>query len=469
MAEVNAVELKKYDDLTTQTEETTSDKEKVSAETKNAEESIYTSAKSTVSIPTDSIYDKKAASLSKTYNPMAEVAAGSEMGDTVLLSSGKEDAAIENRVKQVISAVMDSDYSGIKENDPYASKKMFMAKTMQGAVTYGVDRKKLEELTVQYAKDMKNAKTIEEKRQAGIKYKRATRMKINEKLIEERLKTARDNGTLTPEEYEVALKDFEKFESRIISIRLGLAESKEEEELAFENDANDQEDVAKSLARITNEYMPKDITEETAKKYLDILEKYPQRHMNHVAEILASGNYSGKFIDKITNLYKDAIKRATEYTKQFIQEFWESEKGKAIKAYTKHRMEEVQEAKEKRDERREETEIAKEKATEATTLYEKAIELAKTLIKKAIDIALKFGYKYLGFKELHKVVKQESPRQANELIYAMDAKKKAYWAEYDANVEKRHAEFLEGLANKNLEFARARAGAAMMVAQNFFC
>ena len=77
------------------------------------------------------------------------------------------------------------------------------------------------------------------------------------------------------------------------------------------------------------------------------------------------------------------------------------------------------------------------------------------------------GYRDLEYEDLYKVVKKESPRQAVELEYAQADKKKAYWAEYDANVAKRLASYEEDIARKSLEFARIRMWAAIQTIQAF--
>ena len=109
---------------------------------------------------------------------------------------------------------------------------------------------------------------------------------------------------------------------------------------------------------------------------------------------------------------------------------------------------------------KENTEEATEEAQEAKKQSEKAKQEALEEQKKAESIAANLGLKDLDFKSLYKVVKQESPRQANNLLYAKAKQKQAYWAEYDANVAKHHAEFLEGIAKKHFEFAQMKVAAA---------
>ncbi|MCR4881662.1 MAG: hypothetical protein K6A44_06910 [bacterium] len=199
---------------------------------------------------------------------------------------------------------------------------------------------------------------------------------------------------------------------------------------------------------------------EQVEEWVQATEEFEHLQVANIKELVANGDYDDEFVEHINKVCEKVLQETRKYTEQFLQEYFESEAGQILKKQTQYAIHEIKEAKVELAECKENTQKATEDALVAKSESEKAIKEAKEEKQKSEAIAERCGFKDLDFQSLYKVVKQESPSQAINLLYAKDKEKKAYWAEYDANVAKHHAEFLEGLAKKHFEFAQMKVAAA---------
>ena len=213
------------------------------------------------------------------------------------------------------------------------------------------------------------------------------------------------------------------------------------------------------------EHMPKDITSEEAERKLRFIAKYfPELRDITISNYMDKYKMSDAFREKINKLAAINAKKIKERTDKFIAYFFETAKGKAIKAYTRRIMGELQAQKAECDELRSEAEEKTAEAKKAEQLSVEAQQKAKKAEEEAKQIAANCGFKDLSPEALEKLLKHESTNGYIKYQDAQAQKKKAYWAEYDAKSSKRLADKFLEIAEKTLAFTKELAMIRIMTA-----
>ncbi|MCR4881661.1 MAG: hypothetical protein K6A44_06905 [bacterium] len=241
----------------------------------------------------------------------------------------------------------------------------------------------------------------------------------------------------------------------------------------FEGNKSVQENYAKAELKLEpkkNQEMkkniiklaPKDVTEEEIKKVIEICDKAIEEDLEDINEFAESCGFSEEVKEQVRKQSEKVLVEIRRQSIIFLQEFFKSETGRAIRKRTKQTSVEVKEAKTECRVSQANSGEAFAAARKAKKIYEKAIEDAAIEKKKAKDIVARCGYKPLDNNQLYEVLQKEAPMQAYKFLLSQSKAEEAKRLEYEANATKEHAEFLEDITKKYFEFTQAKLEAAML-------
>jgi len=296
---------------------------------------------------------------------------------------------------------------------------------------------------------------------------------IDEHLINKNI----DNNEELLEGNKISHPKFKKSLQKILMCRriyrrvaLKCASSQEEVDKIGIAEANDVPKHQEKILEATGK-LAENAPETTEEEFNDLVEAATDHALAQQDEILDEckrGIYSDKAINKILDICENNIDTLINVTQEFLDKFWNSSTGQAIKAYTRSVMEDFKKAKKEYIEAQETVEKAKIAAEQAQKVANKANEEVKRLKQKAEDIANNKGFRDLNSEQLKFVLKKESTSAYVDYLWAEDKQKKAYWAQWDAESAKRLADNQAALAAREMAMQNARAFAAMAMAQSYF-
>ncbi|MCQ2957412.1 MAG: hypothetical protein MJ180_00755 [Candidatus Gastranaerophilales bacterium] len=334
---------------------------------------------------------------------------------------------------------------GIDENDPEIKQKMHIYIMGKIAMNKGLitgeefeklskelDTKKVQEII----KDINNAKTSEEL----------------EKLL----------GTLKKEyKHEGSFRSMRDHSRANLIFGKDTNETRQKREEFLLKQAEIQEKENDERLKTASEAISEHCSEEGAEGVLKATQEYNESYYEGLKKGSEKAGYSKSFLDKLSDtITKTYEKIKTNYT-SFVEKFWESAKGQAIKSYARHLYHEYIEKKEECEEKQAIAEQKKEEALIAEKEAQKAQEEANK--KKAAADALLSKYKVneLPDNKKAKALSQISPRAALEKKWADADLKKAKDVEYDAQSAKRLAVAFAEIAEKSMRYLIALAQAQM--------
>ena len=353
----------------------------------------------------------------------------------------------------------------ISEDDKDAS---FMAEIFSDCVSVENEEDFVEAFT-QYQLDMQEAHTREERIQIGKEFTKKTRLKIQDDVLKQKfLEHIRQNNISR----EVAEKEFRRFSKTMryfLDVRLELARDEEEKEISVDNHAEDIEQAHEDLLKMLEDIIPENMTEAQVKELLESVNCYGEAHKKEILEVLRSGHFSDKFKNIINDKIEQILERNSQKTQEFIVHFFDTPKGRLIRNAFRATVREMINARKEYKAAQAETEKTKELVKEAQKESQAAMEdakaktaEAKNLVADAVKLSssqmTKVDFDNAKFKH---ALKSISPKAARQLDEAKENEKKAYWAEWDANSEKRLAQNREKIAMMNLALAKMKLEAFM--------
>jgi len=178
-------------------------------------------------------------------------------------------------------------------------------------------------------------------------------------------------------------------------------------------------------------------------------------------KVCEKSGYSKNFQDKLQNIMNSVGEKIIKNSTTFLEKFWKSYKGQAIKSYTRFvfssYIDQKKECAEKEAVALEKQEEAKAAEKEA----QKAQEEADKMKAETDAILSKYKADELSEDKQTRVLQHISPRMALKKQWADADLKKAQDVQYDAESAKRLAnKFLE-YAEKTLAFLKARIAVLM--------
>ena len=214
--------------------------------------------------------------------------------------------------------------------------------------------------------------------------------------------------------------------------------------------ARGAENSHKKIMEKVGRALPEKCSEKVAKTVLEATQNYVSSQAENIVSFVKQNGYSSNFVNSIVEITSNIVSKAAEITSKFVEKFFESPKGKAIKAYSKRMAEKFKSQKEECKELAADAMEKNEEAKQALKESQKAQDTANEMKKKAENIVASKGYKYLTDEALEETLKKESTLAYMQYTWAKEDEKKAYWKAYDAQSAKRLADAFLRIAQQTL-------------------
>ena len=201
--------------------------------------------------------------------------------------------------------------------------------------------------------------------------------------------------------------------------------------------------------------IPENASEEVATKVLTLAQETAPQTINRLNIYAQRQPYSKEFFTTFKAVFTEGITQIKKFASSFIEAFFDTAKGQAIKRYIRRKTKEIKNEKElvgeKQDDLKEKIEDAKKKEIECN----KKMEEARNQELKAKTLLKTYNVKEDDLKDkddTEKILGKISIQEKIKYSEAMKNSKKAQEKAYDANSAKRLAQALFEIVYKSLMF-----------------